>query len=117
MNELSKFKVPLKPTLMLSTKTTFVTTFIFICSLSYSQSDFPRFGEFNAEEIAVKQCAFDPEAEAIILLDKAVANYDDDYHLLIERRIRIKILSDKGIDRANIVKCPFRLSQFLCITN
>ena len=71
-----------------------------------AQMDFPEFGKFTAEEIALKQCPFDPEAEAIILLDKAVVNYDDDYHMITERRVRIKILSEKGIDRANII-IPF----------
>jgi hypothetical protein len=74
--------------------------------ISYSQMDFPGFGNFSAEELALKQCSFDPEAEAIILLDKAVVNHDDDYHLITERRIRIKILNEKGIDRANII-IPF----------
>ncbi len=98
------------------TKTTALLLFIFICSISWSQSEFPQFGDFSAEEMSVKQCAFDPEAEAIILLDKAVANYDDDYHLIIERRIRIKILSDKGIDRANIVIPFYHKDEFEYIT-
>ncbi len=64
------------------------------------------FGSFSAEEIKLKQCSFDPEAEAIILFDKAVVNHDDNYQMITERRIRIKILNEKGIDRANIV-IPF----------
>ncbi|HET6768842.1 MAG TPA: DUF3857 and transglutaminase domain-containing protein [Chitinophagaceae bacterium] len=83
----------------------FISTF-FVSVVSYSQMEFPAFGIFSNEEINIKQCSFDPEAEAIILLDKAVANYDDDYHLITDRRIRIKILSEKGIDRANIA-IPF----------
>ena len=51
--------------------------------------EFPAFGNFSKEEISVKQCSFDPEADAIILLDKAVANYDDDQRLIIEIRVRI----------------------------
>jgi hypothetical protein len=65
--------------------------------------DFPEFGKFTAEEISLKQCSFDPEAEAVILLDKAVVYHDDDYQMITERRIRIKILNDKGISRADIV--------------
>lgn len=101
---------------MLSTKTILLASCISIGLFSYAQGDFPRFGEFNAEEMSVKQAAFDPEAEAIILLDKAVASYDDDYHLLIERRIRIKILTDKGIDRANIVIPFYHKDEFEYIT-
>src|SRR6187397_1095825 len=83
---------------------TFLTFFISV--VTYSQMDFPEFGKFTAEEISLKQCSFDPEAEAIILLDKAVVNYDDDYHMITERRVRIKILNEKGLDRANII-IPF----------
>jgi len=101
---------------MFYTKATVLAAFIFIYSLAHSQSDFPPFGDFNAEEMSIKQCAFDPEAEAIILLDKAIANYDDDYHLIIERRIRIKILTDKGIDRANIVIPFYHKDEFEYIT-
>ena len=64
--------------------------------VSYSQMEFPEFGSFSDEEKKLKQCSFDPEAEAIILLDKAVVNYDDEYHMITERRIRIKILNEKG---------------------
>jgi hypothetical protein len=87
-------------------KTTVAFLTFFICLRAYTQMDFPEFGKFTAEEISLKQCSFDPEAEAIILLDKAVVNYDDDYHMITERRVRIKILNEKGIDRANII-IPF----------
>jgi len=81
--------------------------FSFLVSLvAYSQMDFPAFGSFSDEEKKLKQCSFDPEAEAIFLLDKAVVTYDDEYHMITDRRIRIKILNGKGIDRANIA-IPF----------
>lgn len=91
---------------MQHTKTTLLPVFLLAFTLSYSQMEFPSFGSFSAEEIKLKQCSFDPEAEAIILFDKAVVNYDDNYQMITERRIRIKILNEKGIDRANIV-IPF----------
>lgn len=72
----------------------------------YSQTEFPAFGSFTSQDVNMKQCSFDPEADAVILLDKAVANYDDNYRLITERRIRIKILSQKGIERADI-SIPF----------
>lgn len=76
---------------------------LFISSVSYSQMDFPEFGSFSDEEKKLKQCSFDPEAEAVILLDKAVVLHDDDYQMITDRRIRIKILNEKGISRADIV--------------
>lgn len=89
---------------LLKTAAVFFT--FFICLGAYAQMDFPEFGKFAAEEISLKQCSFDPEAEAVILLDKAVVNYDDEYHMITERRVRIKILNEKGLDRANII-IPF----------
>lgn len=79
-----------------------VFSFIFI----NAQTEFPAIGKFSADEINLKECSFDPEAEAIILLDKAVVTQDDQYRLITERRIRIKILNDRGIDRGNII-IPF----------
>ena len=54
----------------------------------------------------MKQCIFDPEADAVVLLDQAIANYDNSHHLITERRIRIKILSQKGIEQADVA-IPF----------
>jgi len=79
---------------------------------SFSQMVFPEFGKFTAEEISLKQCSFDPEAEAVILLDKAVVTHDEEYHMITERRIRIKILNEKGLDRANIVIPFYHKDQF-----
>ncbi len=91
---------------MKSIKPTILITILLISKLSYSQIEFPAFGAFSTEEINMKQCSFDPEADAIILLDKAVVNYDDDHRLIMEIRVRIKILNEKGLEHANII-LPF----------
>ncbi|HET9745352.1 MAG TPA: DUF3857 domain-containing protein [Chitinophagaceae bacterium] len=91
---------------MISIKPTVLFAIAFTANISYGQTEFPAFGSFTASDVNMKECSFDPEAEAIILLDKAVAGYDDDYRLITERRIRIKILNQKGIERANI-SIPF----------
>ena len=93
-------------------KTTTLLFSFLVSLISYSQMEFPAFGAFSNDEIIIKQCLFDPESEAIILLDKAVANYDDNYHLITDRRIRIKILSEKGIERANIAIPFFSKNDF-----
>src|SRR4030095_7085272 len=97
-------------------KTTVAFLTFFICLRAYTQMDFPEFGKFTAEEVSLKQCSFAPEAEAIILFDKAVVNHDDDYHMITERRIRIKILNEKGIDRANIIIPFYHKDDFEYIT-
>lgn len=91
---------------MRSIKPTILFAILLIGKTSYSQMEFPAFGHFTAEEINMKQCSFDPEADAIVLLDKAVSYYDDTYRLITERRIRIKILTQKGLERAD-VEIPF----------
>ena len=88
-------------------KSFFLVYLFLIFSSTYSQMQFPEFGSFTSEQIALKKCSFDPEAEAIILLDKAFISHDDDNgHMITERRVRIKILSEKGLERADIV-IPF----------
>jgi hypothetical protein len=89
-----------------------IKTFIFFLSFTLLTShhthgqDFPEFGEFNSVETAMKECQFDKEADAVILLDYASSYYDDEYHLITDRRVRIKILNQRGLERANII-IPF----------
>lgn len=64
------------------------------------------YGSFSQEEKVLKQVPFDKEADAVILFDVATASHNEAYNLIIERRIRIKILKDKGISNANI-EIPF----------
>jgi hypothetical protein len=79
--------------------------FCFLIQLT-AQPEFPELGVYSEAELNLKECAFDKEAEAIILLDQATSDYDDEYRLITTRRIRIKILNEKGIEWANI-KIPF----------
>lgn len=51
-------------------------------------------------------CAFDSEAVAIVLIDEAVSDHDDERKLITYRHIRIKILKEKGLEYANVV-IPF----------
>jgi len=83
--------------------------FVLLCiSLSqlYAQSELPAMGFYSEEERNLSVCAFDKDAEAVVLLDHAVSDHDEDYNLITTRRIRIKILTDKEIDRGNI-SIPF----------
>jgi hypothetical protein len=69
---------------------------------SYSQKEMPGFGRFTPEERSLKQCAFDPDAEAVVLLEQASSSYNDAYNLITTHRIRIKVLKESGIERGNI---------------
>ena len=80
--------------------------FILLCLFNIqsvvAQTTLPDFGYYSNEEIMMKECSFDKEAEAVVLLDEAYSYYDDNYRLITDRRVRIKILNQRGLDRGNI---------------
>lgn len=63
-------------------------------------SDIPSFGNVDKADLQLKECDFDKNAEAMVLFDKGeIVGIDQ---LDLTHHIRIKILSDKGKDQANI---------------
>lgn len=80
----------------------FFSVFFFSLQVSIAQKEVTEFGDFTQEEINLKQCEFDKDADAAVLLDKAKSYYDGEYNLITERRIRIKILKERGRERGNI---------------
>lgn len=62
------------------------------------------------EEIRMKECAFDPEADAVVLMHEAYADHDDRYRLITNHRVRLKILKEKGISNADI-RIPYYLKD------
>jgi Domain of Unknown Function with PDB structure (DUF3857) len=83
---------------------------LLLLTLFLHAQEFPSFGKVTPEELRMKECAFDKEASAVVLIDEAISNYNDDYNLITDRHLRIKILKDKGIDYAN-VSIPFRRAE------
>src|SRR5689334_23349613 len=77
----------------------------FYFNKSFSQtnlSNLPTFGDISDEEFAMKECPFDKEANSVIIFNEAYADHDEEYHMVTKRRVRIKILNEKGLDDANI---------------
>ena len=70
-----------------------------------AQSETPL-GNFSTEEINLKECAFDKEADAVVISHDATSNYDDEHKLITGHRIKFKILKEAGIEKGNI-KIPF----------
>ena|SRR5438552_5650484 len=96
----------------------FSILFILLVSQNLSaQSSLPTFGAYSAEELNMKECSFDKEANAIVLLDEAFSDYDDDWELITKRRVRIKILNEKGIAQGNIVIPFYSRDKFEYIRN
>lgn len=71
------------------------------------------FGKIDPKEFAIKECSFDTKAEALVLFDIGETYCyffpnSNSYPITteFERHVRVKILSDKGLDKADI-RLPF----------
>jgi hypothetical protein len=71
-----------------------------------AQKKLPEFGEFLYDDISFTRSSFDTNANAVILFEEGFSNYDGDYNLVTQKRVRIKILNQKGVDHGTIV-IPF----------
>jgi len=85
------------------------------CIRVWAQPEFETWGQLTQEERDLKICAFDSEAVAIVLIDEAVSDYNDERHLITYRHIRIKILKEKGLEYANIVLQFYAKNDFQSI--
>jgi hypothetical protein len=97
-------------------KTNLVAAFCILFQLLTYAQDFPGYGIVSNEEINLKQCSFDKEANAVVLLHEAVSDHDDDYHLITKHHVRIKILNEKGFSAADISIPFYRKDNFEQIT-
>jgi hypothetical protein len=78
-----------------------IVFFYLACLQCFAQFKRP-FGKISGAEIDMKECSFDKDAEAVILVDEAYADHNDDYNLIVHHHKRIKILKEKGIKYADI---------------
>lgn len=62
----------------------------------------PAFGKVDKADLEMKHCEFDEKAEAMVLLDDGELSFIPGSGMELKRTIRIKILSDKGLDWANV---------------
>lgn len=60
------------------------------------------YGKVSVEDLELKTCDFEKDANAMVLFNKADIYYDFDFRLTAEYHKRIKIFNDKGKDVANI---------------
>ncbi|MBC7949359.1 MAG: DUF3857 and transglutaminase domain-containing protein [Chitinophagaceae bacterium] len=82
------------------------------CTLSAQKGknndqELPAFGKIDKADLQMKECDFDAKAEALVLLDEGEMDFIYGSGLQMKRRVRIKILSDKGLEWAN-VHLPYR---------
>ena len=84
---------------------------LFSLNLS-AQKEVPSFGKIDKADLEMKDCDFDPGAVAVRLLDVGDMFYDRGtagitfLKTIYNKRVRIKILKDKGLSYAN-VEIPF----------
>lgn len=92
----------MKTTLLSLSFILFSTTFVF------SQKGLPSFGKVDKADLEMTDCEFDKGAEAMVLIDYGYTYYGrgtvgySTFKTVYERRTRIKILKESGIDEANI---------------
>ncbi len=76
--------------------------FLLLFQSTQAQNQITDFGVFTGEEIDLKECEFDKDADAIVFFDRAKSYYNDMHNLITERRVRFKILKERGIERGDI---------------
>ena len=83
----------------------FLAGLVLIAASAQAQT-FTGFGIISQEEKLLKECSFDQEAEAVYLLHEGFSTYNEEYNLVTDHHVRIKILKEKGIEHGNVT-IPF----------
>lgn len=82
------------------------TVFLLLNSIAiFAQKDMPAYGKIDKADLLLQDCEFDKDAGAYKLLDYGDVSYVSGrniFKIQTERRVRIKILKDKGLENANI---------------
>lgn len=86
----------------------FPTLLIFSFFSINAQNNIPDFGKIDKADLQMTYCSFEDNAEAMVLFDigefycSINAKMIKPVMVLTERRMRIKILKEKGLSRANV---------------
>ncbi len=71
----------------------------------FAEKDLPAYGKIDKSDLDLKECEFDKDAEAYNLVASGDVHYTiigENFNIVSEKRMRIKILKEKGLDDANI---------------
>lgn len=101
-------------------KQIFTFLLLFNSSFIFAQKELPAFGKIEKEDILMKECEFDKDAEAYKLISFGDVRYDvlgDNFIIVTDRRVRIKILKDKGLGQANIKMRYYSKNDYETIKN
>ncbi|MBL7726683.1 MAG: DUF3857 domain-containing protein [Dinghuibacter sp.] len=89
-------------------KTLLTGMFYFLSvSFGYTQTKVPDFGKLSKDDLLMKECPSDKSAPAMVLIDQGDVTYNWDpssnwFETEKTVRTRIKVFTDKGLDRANV---------------
>jgi len=75
------------------------------CLNCAAQAQLPEWGKADLKELQLQKCDFDTDAPAMVIFDSEEISFRlDGYNLktYTERRVRIKIFSEKGFEYANV---------------
>ncbi|MEO6549598.1 MAG: DUF3857 domain-containing protein [Ferruginibacter sp.] len=75
-----------------------------LCNKTSAQKDGLAYGKVDKADLEMKECSFDNAAQAMVMFDvgEVYCNIEGRLSTQLERHVRIKILTDKGFDKANI---------------
>src|ERR1700749_4347187 len=83
-------------------------TLMALCLLTYcakaqtaTPADAP-YGKVEKEDLELKACDFEKDANAEVLINKGDQYYDQRLNVVVDYHKRIKIFNDNGKDQANI---------------
>ena len=71
-----------------------------------AQKELPGFGKIDKSDLEMTDCKFDPGADAVTLIDYGNVFYrggGDFLNTVFEKRVRIKILNQRGLSYANVI--------------
>jgi len=94
-------------------KSLFFFSFLFLSSTLIAQKDknagpdVPSYGQVDKTDLQLKDCDFDDKADAMVLIDDGELAYVFGSGIELNRRVRVKILNNKGLEWAN-VHLPYR---------
>ncbi|WP_413533940.1 DUF3857 domain-containing protein [Empedobacter brevis] len=89
--------------------------FLLIAFYTNAQSKDLKFGKVSEQEFNLTQVPFEKDADAVILLEEGKMDLThSNYYLTVKRRI--KILTEKGVDKANIQLSYYSKSKNESIT-
>ena len=79
--------------------------FILFSLVNFAKTELPEYGEIDKTDLLLKECPFEKDAVAYELLSSGDVYYkaiDGEFNIVTERWIRIKILKEQGINKADI---------------